>query len=468
MTSQTNPFPERAIFTSGKKRFGNKARNAFLLLLLSLFSTSAMRAQTPAGVVDFIGVPAAVEALEGSLFSVTIRVVPNGQNITVADIGMTFNPEVMQVNSIAFAPGSLMNFANQPAAWNNTTGTLSYGGFNFQPVNTAFNHIVIQFTAQSSGLGFLEHILTGSPKTVAAFAGNAVTGATPSVPVTVLSNNPDCPELGVNDGDPCLVNGQNGAIVNCDCLPFDCDGIPGGSASIDDCGVCAGGTTGTEPCSATCEADAGGIFAINSTTVCNNSNQRVRVNFSQTPNPAYRSFGLITEHTANPRVLAYFQSPPPGGFSFNGYTSPGNTFRIYVLNVENNPLLAQGMNAINNGNKPFLSAVNVLCHDLSDPIIVTRVNCGIVAADIEGIMQVSPNPTEGMAQIQFSTPTSTPATLELHDMSGRLISTLFQEMTDAGQEYRIDYDHAALPNGVYLYRLTTGNEVIIDKVIIAR
>ena len=54
----------------------------------------------------------------------------------------------------------------------------------------------------------------------------------------------DCPELEVNNGDPCIFEGQSGEYEDCECLGYDCNEVPGGTASIDNCGLCSGGTTG--------------------------------------------------------------------------------------------------------------------------------------------------------------------------------------------------------------------------------
>ncbi len=40
--------------------------------------------------------------------------------------------------------------------------------------------------------------------------------------------------------------------------------------------------------------------------------------------------------------------------------------------------------------------------------------------------------------------------------------------TSPGQDYRFEFDGSSLPNGVYLCRLTTGSEVLIDKFMITR
>jgi len=53
-------------------------------------------------------------------------------------------------------------------------------------------------------------------------------------------------------------------------------------------------------------------------------------------------------------------------------------------------------------------------------------------------------------------------------MSGRVVSTMFNEIADANQTYRLDFNGRALPNGIYITRMTTENEVVIKKVMIAR
>jgi hypothetical protein len=41
-------------------------------------------------------------------------------------------------------------------------------------------------------------------------------------------------------------------------------------------------------------------------------------------------------------------------------------------------------------------------------------------------------------------------------------------VANEGQEYRFDFDGTYLANGVYIYRLTTENDVVIEKFMIAR
>jgi hypothetical protein len=79
-----------------------------------------------------------------------------------------------------------------------------------------------------------------------------------------------------------------------------------------------------------------------------------------------------------------------------------------------------------------------------------------------------PNPTTGQSNVTFSVADGGYATLDVYDMSGRLVDAIFTGAAQANKEYRFDFDGSALPNGVYIYRLTTLNEVVNEKFIISR
>jgi hypothetical protein len=79
-----------------------------------------------------------------------------------------------------------------------------------------------------------------------------------------------------------------------------------------------------------------------------------------------------------------------------------------------------------------------------------------------------PNPTAGQSNVTFSVVDGGYATLDVYDMSGRLVDALFTGVAQANNEYRFEFDGSALPNGVYIYRLTTQNEVVNNKFMIAK
>lgn len=79
-----------------------------------------------------------------------------------------------------------------------------------------------------------------------------------------------------------------------------------------------------------------------------------------------------------------------------------------------------------------------------------------------------PNPTEGQSNVTFTVLEEGYTTLEVFDMSGRLVDAIFTGNAQPNNEYRFEFDGSALPNGVYIYRLTTDNEVVNDKFMIAK
>ncbi|MBD3222612.1 T9SS C-terminal target domain-containing protein, partial [bacterium] len=79
------------------------------------------------------------------------------------------------------------------------------------------------------------------------------------------------------------------------------------------------------------------------------------------------------------------------------------------------------------------------------------------------------NPT---TSIRFALPAARDARLDLFDVEGRRVRTLLDGFVPAGWssvrwDGRAD-DGAAVPSGVYLYRLITGHEQLSGRVTLAR
>lgn len=79
-----------------------------------------------------------------------------------------------------------------------------------------------------------------------------------------------------------------------------------------------------------------------------------------------------------------------------------------------------------------------------------------------------PNPSSGTSQVEFTTVKTDRAVVEVFDISGRKVATIFDAVAQKELPYRVDFNGANLPNGVYIYRLKTGGEVIIQKFMIAK
>ncbi|MGB6036928.1 MAG: T9SS type A sorting domain-containing protein, partial [Cryomorphaceae bacterium] len=80
----------------------------------------------------------------------------------------------------------------------------------------------------------------------------------------------------------------------------------------------------------------------------------------------------------------------------------------------------------------------------------------------------SPNPSDGHSFVSFTATKESYATLEVFDLSGRLVESIFAGNIQPDAEYRFEFDGSDLPNGVYLYRLTTATESIHEKFMLAR
>jgi hypothetical protein len=112
----------------------------------------------------------------------------------------------------------------------------------------------------------------------------------------------------------------------------------------------------------------------------------------------------------------------------------------------------------------------VRCSDCaSAPVITGPFSSFQFFTTPEGAMiSSSPNPSEGQAFVNFSVLEEGYATLEVFDMSGRSVDVIFAGLAQPNNDYRFEYDGSALPNGVYLYRLTAENQVVTEKFMIAR
>jgi len=93
---------------------------------------------------------------------------------------------------------------------------------------------------------------------------------------------------------------------------------------------------------------------------------------------------------------------------------------------------------------------------------------GVVADFTESRLSSMPNPSDGRSTVTFNVSQTAQTTLDVYDMSGRNVSTLFNQVAQENQEYRISFEGAHLPIGVYIFRLNTGSDAIISKFMIAR
>ena len=83
------------------------------------------------------------------------------------------------------------------------------------------------------------------------------------------------------------------------------------------------------------------------------------------------------------------------------------------------------------------------------------------------LAQNYPNPFNPGTTIQYDLPTAAFTTLKIYNLLGQDIATLVNEVKDAGT-HSVRWTAAAMPSGVYLYRLQTGNFVETRKLLLIK
>lgn len=83
-----------------------------------------------------------------------------------------------------------------------------------------------------------------------------------------------------------------------------------------------------------------------------------------------------------------------------------------------------------------------------------------------------PNPARAAATIKFSLPEASTATLEVYDLSGRRVATLYSGAAAAGEREVVwnlaGNDGSAVPPGVYVYRLQAAGQAAARRMVVAR
>jgi hypothetical protein len=78
-----------------------------------------------------------------------------------------------------------------------------------------------------------------------------------------------------------------------------------------------------------------------------------------------------------------------------------------------------------------------------------------------------PNPFNSTTSLSYAIEELSNVKLSIYDISGRLVSTLVDDKQKAGY-YRVTFNAAEMPNGLYFYRLETQNKIATRKMILMK
>ena len=78
-----------------------------------------------------------------------------------------------------------------------------------------------------------------------------------------------------------------------------------------------------------------------------------------------------------------------------------------------------------------------------------------------------PNPFNPSTRIRFAVPTSGMVKIDVFNMRGQKVETLVNDRYSAGV-YEVQFTARNLASGLYLYRLTAGNFIDVQKMMLLK
>jgi hypothetical protein len=90
-----------------------------------------------------------------------------------------------------------------------------------------------------------------------------------------------------------------------------------------------------------------------------------------------------------------------------------------------------------------------------------------VVGSVKELLTISPNPVQNNVLVQFQASGSAHATLQITDITGRLVFE--QSLTTTGKELQtVSLDLQQMKNGVYLVKVNAGGKILTGKIIIQK
>jgi hypothetical protein len=83
------------------------------------------------------------------------------------------------------------------------------------------------------------------------------------------------------------------------------------------------------------------------------------------------------------------------------------------------------------------------------------------------LAQNYPNPFNPSTVITYSIPASSNVVINVYNVIGELIKTLVNQYQEAGI-YKVNFDARDLSNGIYFYKIQSGNFVEIKKMLLLK
>lgn len=141
-------------------------------------------------------------------------------------------------------------------------------------------------------------------------------------------------------------------------------------------------------------------------------------------------------------------------FALRAENSPGRGSRLYTVRYK----------ATDAGNRTVYSTKNVAVAFGGGGLIFS--DDSYIPASME-LQQNYPNPFSGTTSVTFRVPEDMDASVRVYDLLGREVAVMADGHFPAGS-HSLEFSAADLPEGVYMYKLISGSNVVTKKMMVVR
>lgn len=292
----------------------------------------------------------------------------------------------------------------------------------------------------------------------------------------------------------------------------DCNGVPGGAAAIDDCGVCAGGNTGKTPnANKDCNGDCFGTATVDDCGICSGGNTGHVANSDKDEcgecfgdgsscNPPacvhneVVSFTLMHEGTdgeigpltngmtINKAVIGKFSiranvcNTPVGSVKFilNNKTVKTETAPPYAINGDspagNYISWSPTPGSFTLEGKPYSGANGTGSSGISETVTFTVINSSSkldeqeIYSEDESAFRIYPNPSTGIFRVESNSETTDDFTVSIYNALGQKVYESTEPSTSEYMAKSIDLSRQS--PGIYLVVMNRGEQTISEKVVV--
>ncbi|HAY33641.1 MAG TPA: T9SS type A sorting domain-containing protein [Ignavibacteria bacterium] len=83
------------------------------------------------------------------------------------------------------------------------------------------------------------------------------------------------------------------------------------------------------------------------------------------------------------------------------------------------------------------------------------------------LSQNYPNPFNPSTRIDFALPNNSNVILKIYDLTGKEVETVLNDFRTAGY-YTVNFNASNLASGIYYYKLTAGNDIAVNKMVVVK